>query len=400
MKPESKPTRLNIHSGNDNFLYAICILSGIIAVVLTTVSSIWFALPLLLIQITTLFFLRKKQQFRINSLQQKDIEEIEEVDYSDLFVPLQKAIEKWHHHINNSVEISEQAINALTERFLRMVADLNLVIKASNTQNNDDGVNNRIKIQEVGNKIQSDLEGVTRSLNDMVELKQSAIEELASLGSYTKDLKNMAEAVEKIAAQTNLLALNAAIEAARAGEAGRGFSVVADEVRKLATESGDMGVEIREKIDLVNDAVENVMENSKQTGHKEQQLLKDSEDVIGEVINSHKLTTYSLSEADQLLTNVATKVSQEIHEIVVELQFQDRVSQILHHVERHIEQLDEQFKEPNIYPEHLEPWLKTWLNELSQSYTTVEEHKKHHELENNHTSQSLNAEKDDDIKLF
>lgn len=376
------------------------IVSGIIALIMVAMNYFWFATPFFVLQMFCLYRLFHSFQAGLLEVQQPP-PEIEEVDYSELFSPLQKAIEKWKMHIHTSVEISESSINALTDRFSEMVADLNLVIAASNTEEGQSGINNRKKIHQVANDIQKDLESVTNSLNGMVQLKEGAISELASLGNYTQDLKNMAQAVEKIAGQTNLLALNAAIEAARAGEAGRGFSVVADEVRKLATESGEMGIEIREKVDLVNQAVGNVLENARQTGDKEQQLLGENEKVINEVINSHKLTTYTLSEADRLLAATATKVSQEIHEIVVELQFQDRVSQILHHVEKHIQLLNQQINQPKIYPEHLEPWLKSWLQELSQSYSTYEEHQAHQSNERLRPEQrTQNPAVKDDIELF
>lgn len=71
------------------------------------------------------------------------------------------------------------------------------------------------------------------------EAVRAVVECMREIADSARQMKEVTETIEAIAAQTNLLALNAAVESARAGEHGRGFGVVAKEVRALAARASE-----------------------------------------------------------------------------------------------------------------------------------------------------------------
>ncbi len=72
----------------------------------------------------------------------------------------------------------------------------------------------------------------------------------------SKEILQVAAALEEFAQQTDLLAMNASIEAAHAGESGKGFAVIAHEIKSLASQSSQRSSKIGEIVVSINHAVQ------------------------------------------------------------------------------------------------------------------------------------------------
>jgi len=187
--------------------------------------------------------------------------------------------------------------------------------------------------------------------------------------------------VGDIAKQTNLLALNAAIEAARAGDVGRGFAVVADEVRKLSNLSGETGKKITETVDTVNKAIASTLEISRQFAQQDQEMVVTSEKVIEQVVGRVHTAVSGLADSADVLRHETQSIGEEIADVLVAFQFQDRISQVLSHVCKDMGKLkdriatQEQQLAAGNKPGPID--ATTWLNELSHTYTVPEQHVVH-----------------------
>lgn len=225
-------------------------------------------------------------------------------------------------------------------------------------------------ITQVLMQTREQLSAVIESFHQARVYKQELQETVSALGAQLNELKAMASAVQKLASQTNLLALNAAIEAARAGEAGRGFAVVADEVRHLSGASGETGREIDLKVEGLTRAIEATIAATDNLAKTDEKNLCLLDSTASEVTARLGHEVDELQEAGLRLRGLSLESEEAISQIMVKLQFQDRVCQILEHVESDIGQVQQDLAswEPSELDSH------AWEQRFRQRFTTDEEH--------------------------
>lgn len=138
-----------------------------------------------------------------------------------------------------------------------------------------------IKIKENGNE--------SKILAEKIyDEKHAKITEAIEQGKVVDEISKVAGLINGIAAQTNLLALNASIEAARAGEHGRGFSVVATEIGSLAEQSARYVKEITQTVMNVQNAFNNLAENSKDVLEFVDKRVRSDYELLVETGNSYE----------------------------------------------------------------------------------------------------------------
>lgn len=295
------------------------------------------------------------------------------------------ALPVWSRQIDMAQSQTEQAITALSSRFAKLYDHINSSMASS--QDNHEGGGLNALLQRSG----GDLQVVMDALHAVLQTQKVTADSIQALAAFTSELQQMTSEVGKIATQTQLLALNASIEAARAGEAGRGFAVVADEVRKLSLRSGETVERINAKVAAVSGAIHHTLKLSETASLQHADRVGSAETRIAGVLDQFKQTASSLLDSAQALQAQNRMIGDELSEVLVSLQFQDRVKQILAHVCGDLDALRQWLDRDQGSREPLD--ARRWLEESARRYTMVDQHQAH-------AGQAVAAPQSNEITFF
>lgn len=294
-----------------------------------------------------------------------------------------EALPVWVRQVETSRSQTENAITALTQRFVDIASRLHETVRASQHAAGSFGEGGAA---EGGfGQADADLNQVVETLRVLQHSRDEMLGEVRNLTSYTGELRAMAAEVAAIAAQTNLLALNAAIEAARAGEAGRGFAVVADAVRSLSSQSSETGQKMSAKVDIINGAITRLVDVAGESSERNSDIVSQAQGTIEGVLTRFASITEELRHSSDLLRNESLGIGEEISEVLVALQFQDRVSQILAQVSERMNDLHQHIRDSQAAGIPLNLDVTAWLKQMERSYA-MQEQRDNHRGATNHTA--------------
>jgi methyl-accepting chemotaxis protein len=278
----------------------------------------------------------------------------------------------WSAQVGVATSQTEDAIGVLASRFADLSRRLRESAEAATGGTAGDGGNGLLKMLE---QSESELTAIVASLRSAYDVRESMLQEIRALAGFTNQLRDMAQEVGLIASQTNLIALNAAIEAARVGEQGRGFAVVANEVRALSRLSSATGKNIADVVEAVGRSIASTIDASVQFADRDARAIAESEKTIGHVLANFHDSAAELARSTERMCNESRAIHAEISDVLVALQFQDRVSQMLGHVRQDMDKLARRLDEHDAAAGAggAEADVKTWLAELAQTYTTAEQ---------------------------
>jgi len=317
-----------------------------------------------------------------------------EADVPSDLIPLhRKAVSILSAQIETARVQTEDAIVALTARFSGIANKLEAAVAAS--QNAAGGLADHGQESVIAMLAQSrlDLTAVVDTLKSVQRSRDAMLAEICGLVRYTNEMQDMAADVAAIAFQTKMLALNAAVEAAHAGSSARGFAVVADEIRKLSALSSEAGKKISDKVGIVNSAIAAVSDASERSGKEEAQSALHCESVIQNVLANVGDATSRLSQSADILRNESTGIRDEVSDVLISLQFQDRVNQILTHVRTSLDEFSQCVEQELQQHDGSVDGIAALLDEMAQTYSTEEQRRNHHELH-------AGADVDSDVVFF
>jgi methyl-accepting chemotaxis protein len=147
---------------------------------------------------------------------------------------------------------------------------------------------------------------------------------------------------------------------------------------------------IKKSIDSTVDTAENALSQSSEQ-------LAQTEQSIDHVITKSREVIGQLQASSQNLREDADGVRKVIEQLIVELQFQDRVSQILNQVSHNLRELEQEISEAQDSDGHirkLDVDADAWLAKMQASYTMIDQHRTHRGEDHQEDS------KDSEIEFF
>lgn len=375
-------------------------LAGLVLLILTPLSAVFKSVLSLLIIAAAAFaglqilqMIKREAQCQTELAEARDVQQLAQT-YKPLIENYQNFLKDllpvWQRQTELARHQLESSIGELIERFSDIHHRLQTAVASSaetaSSMKGDTGLGGVILFAN------AELGKITQTLRAAMEQRDELLNEISGLSKITVELSGMSAEVAGIASQTNLLALNAAIEAARAGEYGRGFAVVADEVRTLSTRSGETGARIGKRIEQVNSALQTTLDRTAEYAAQDSDRLSKSEDSIAGVLEKFRQSTENILESAQVLEQESSAVQASVEEVLVNLQFQDRVSQILTHVTGDMEKLVGALEDQQARLRHGQPVapidVEEWLRAIQSTYTTLEQVDVHHGAQHSQTPDS------------
>jgi len=289
----------------------------------------------------------------------------------------QKLVPVWKNHIESSRAQMETAVNSLSERFGGIVDKLDAAVRTA-TMETDNIEANGNDLVSVFTRSEQQLVALIASQQAAMSSMESMLVKVQGLDRFIVELHDMADDVARIAQQTNLLALNAAIEAARAGELGRGFAVVAKEFRMLSNQSGETGKRIADKVNIISTAITDTCTVVRESVAQEDGSMGTAHTTIDTVLADFKSIIEAFSRSSTLLKDESVDIQNEVNQALVQMQFQDRVSQIMSQILKNMDRL------PVVLQEQVTQYAQTLalqpldaeslLTELKETYVMADQH--------------------------
>lgn len=276
---------------------------------------------------------------------------------------LAQVLPQWRHQVRLVGQQTEAAGMQLTTSFSRVLELFDAAGIGSAVVGRSAQSSNSISLLTL---CERELQPVVGSLSSVIASKDAMMEGIRDLAAETRTLHDLADAVGAIAWQTNLLAVNAAIEAARAGESGRGFAIVAQEVRQLSQRSAQTGKAIGTGVDRVVAMMEQTLASAEAAHGQDKHTVEVSGQIVEDVLKHVR----ALGESADAMEMHGRSIRQEVEQLMLAMQFQDRVAQIMQCVDTDMEKLRAALE--RLAQEEL-PAVEAWLANLRKMYTMEEQ---------------------------
>ena len=205
------------------------------------------------------------------------------------------------------------------------------------------------------------------------ELSLEAVKHMQEVEVALRNVIRAVAEINSIAFRSKLLALNAKIESAHVGERGNGFGLVADEITSQAERSNELTAEIESAVGKLRSSIEIVAGRLRQSVMEDRKRIDEARSEVQTTLDAlesaHNGMRESLEESAEFSRGLAT----DIHQAVVAMQFQDRLSQRMGHVIDAIGEMEEALRKAQPDCRLMEHRQEEATKKMHSAFTMAEE---------------------------
>lgn len=283
----------------------------------------------------------------------------------------------WRRNVDGARLHSEQSSTALVEAFANISSQLDVALRAgAHTPRLDSSSADALLASH-----RSELDALLASAQRIANVKDELLAGVLALGDTLGEMVGLSKEVQTISRATHLLALNASVEAQRAntassqGGGGHGFAVVAQEVRHLADQSREAGATLGRHVARMQERIQALRRQGSALDTSPEELMLQAEQNARAVLRGLLVGLADVSRSQRTLQDASSLVQQEVEQILVNLQAQDRLSQMLVSVTDDMNRLQHWLEGG---ADEAAGSAQQWLERLEATYTMEDMRASHH----------------------
>jgi hemerythrin-like metal-binding protein len=204
-------------------------------------------------------------------------------------------------------------MNTVSSATEELSINMSTIADASNeSRNSISSISESTKeLTAAANEIAENTEKATQITARALDSAEESSSKVSVLEDAANEIGDVTTTISDISDQTKLLALNATIEAARAGEAGKGFAVVAKEVKDLALQTSTATKNIRNKIDIIQNATVTTIE----TIERIQNVMGEVNDVVTTIASAAEEQSASTKNISQYILKTTERIDDMVNNV-------------------------------------------------------------------------------------
>lgn len=276
----------------------------------------------------------------------------------------------WQRNVEAARVEGERQVHEIIEAFATIQARLEQALNAGGQLTSAAGTGDAL-MQACEAQVQALLEPTRQAFARQAAMLQALQDTRGTL----EELLRGSTRIGQLAGSTHLVGLNAAIEASRAGEQGRGFGFVAQEVRQLARQSSEAAGTIGSALQQLLERLDRLAAQATQHSADDEEIAWQAEERARAVVRSILDDLQQQRGQSQALRAARLDVGEALDRLYMNLQHQDRQSQMLVNVttdmQRLVEWLDQDGQADRAA-------IQAWLKRLEHSYSMREQLDHHH----------------------